>query len=436
MSYFHSSAASLRFVLSRRTLSAGLLVILLLTGNSSPASGDDDAKRKAIRFLAGRTAANYQNLRTWQGRYEVSTTLYHPSLAAFTGPSLRPDREAADRTESVGPITVLREAELEFAIDFEADALYTSVRHTRPQQVREDRTGREIVVEGISGLDAETITTPDEHLVHPDAHIGPLVNQPLDPLRRGSTNSDIVYRAPPPQRPGEKPFAAQYDPKEFLPGDDDLFIWETLNLYVQWSTGNDADAFRRQVKVDETPDGYTLTIRFRTREGQEDLSRMPYTVYEFAKSSRYNLAALTSYSPDGKVFHSREWTYREAEDGIMVPETLVQVLNTPDGRTRVSRKEFRLLESVVNEELPAETFTAEKFDLADGARFYDRVDGRLSVLHKGKALPAVEYFEKVNSPAANDQSGRFTLILVLNLVLLAVLACVYMVRRRARQQKG
>ncbi|MFG0297160.1 MAG: hypothetical protein ACF8PG_14735 [Maioricimonas sp. JB045] len=429
------AAASLRL----RLLSgapAAFICLLLLASLTPPVRADDSSRLKAIRVLAGRTAANFQNLRTWQGRCEVSTTLYHPSLRAFTGPSLRPDREAADRTESVGPITVLREAELEFAIDFEADALYTSVRHTRPQQVREDRTGREIVVDDAIVYDTETVVNADGQLFHPHIEGGPLANEPYDPVRRGSTNTDIVYSDVSQPRSARQLFDSHYDPAHFLPGDGNKFIWETLNMYVQWATGNDADAFRRQVKVDETPDGYTLTVHYRTAKVQEDLSRMPFWVYEFDRNSGFNLVSMISYTPDRKVFHSHEWSYKETHDGIWLPETLVQALNTPDGRTRISRQEFRMLESVVNEELPAETFTAEKFDLADGTRFCDRVDGRLSVLHKGEALPAVEYFEKVNSPAANDQSGRSILILIVNLVLLAVLGCVYMVRRRGRQQNG
>ncbi len=355
------------------------------TNAREPEKADQEELAQTLQAIADHIRANYEKIRTWQGRASVpEVTNYWDEKAAEYLKLARP--------ELAGLINHFQEygkAEVVFYVDTEKNSLYTSFEGKGPPEFYYgDRERLDMLV---ARFHQRTILTPDRYM-HIQPNIG--LDGTITKEEGGITRAAII-------EPTEKAEGQQWgsivDPRKFfeygglechrnpaIPAP----IYEVLSTFAE-----QMETFGRYITLTKTKDDmgddqYRLLLALPTAKGAE-----PELFQEMIFSGRvgFNLTQVKSWeaAPNRKLRDIYEWTY-EKNAGVFLPKTVRRRALNKDGFRVNFDRTITFVESVLNKNIPPETFTYKNLGLRNGDRVIDHIGHIEYTFVDGELKKAVE----------------------------------------------
>ena len=416
-----------------------LLHNLIAIGQDRAITGE--SKAEIFAMLSAQMEANYQEIGTWSGTYDLSERLYTANRRTTAG-------------TDTGPVWQVSEVVVPFTIDTKADRVRADFVKAEPAKIVDRGTGEPLPVV-LASREYRTIGT-SEHLI--DFAVRDLRNQVRDfPKIDGfdRTRTRVVYRKD--SRLTRKD-QFHVNPIAFF-GDGNRRFSETCSLYAGWLRDESDEKTMKHVENDTTieqrqMDGvteYVVTIGRPSEDGRE----APHVrTMVFSSAVRFNptIYKMISY---GRPEVEMSWEYRQ-EDGICLPsryetkrfEWANPRENEPqdEDSNLVSHRIFTLRESILNQPVDPAVFELASLGLEYGDRLADEIERKLQVFD-GEKLVAAEEFEldtsrlpdrskkrgavpQVEREVGQEAQRRSSLPVIVAGVLLLAVVIVILVQRR------
>lgn len=378
------------------------LLIVCLPFLSVSAVGEENlvttAAADALTMLSTQMNANYQEIGTWSGTYDLTEKLY------LSG-------RRTDDGATTGPVWQASEAVIEYIVDAKNARVRADFIKSEPATVLDRKTGEPIPI-SLAPREYQTVCT-SEHLLHFATR--DLRNQvkgypKIDGFDRIRTR--IVFR-----RPSQAADDDQFhvNPLTFF-GDGDRRFGDTCILYARALKGElGEDSLNRatnnttllQRKVNGATE-FTLGIRYLNEDGGVNHVR----TIVFSSDVRYNPTSYKMASL-GRPEVEMSWEYRR-EGGVVLPSRheirRYEWANPREDEPQdedanlVSHRIFTLRESSLNKPVDAKAFDVLSLELEYGDRVADEIGRRLQV-YDGEKLIAAEDF-KLDMSRLPDRSQK------------------------------
>jgi hypothetical protein len=403
------ASLSSRSAVSKLTVSWALAVAIapcLVSGVDAFGADEEKAVEVAgaeriavLRFLAARNQANYQKIETWRGKYgSIERFPQKLQLAPKSGKPAGDEAGSPPEIE-IRDVIAFREGLVEFALEMAGDKLWSDYKENA-SKARFLLADRKELITPLAYtpavekqiLTADRLTTLSGHKVY-----GPLHDQPNDPHHQQNTSSKLAVRNGYRAEERNVDLGLRLDPRRFYYLGSPQPVFEELELYaksLEGAYGAEAQARTSNLTRITRLGGpgkreYTVTSQFVSGR-PEDEKGLDTQNSRFAEESGF-LPVEQTYTSGGDrtVLQRRTWVYQRTA-GIWIPQSF---RFTSVGRGSTSPASERLLtclEAVLNEELPAETFSVDRLGLAKGDRLVDKVEQSLYV-SDGNSLTLVGY---------------------------------------------
>ncbi len=381
-------------------------------------------------MIAETTKSNFDRIRNWQGSFE------------FTENSTLKSGNVADHLIKkygvVPPLELITVGRIDFVVDATLDACYCAFRPARPTTMIElSKKSRKAqpLNQGVTNV-YETVVTPQHYLHFRPGHLyGQLHNHEVAPLKLGS-GTQVAFRERAATR--ESGNAGDVvDPKSFFAHWNDApSSWLALQ-----HDGKVFDELRAIPPVANPPATFEViaigtadsrereyVVRVTIREGESRISLEKV----FSASAGYNLTEYREIHKTANLDEEELWQSRRVEfrkhDEIFIP-VRIRDFNTTTGQQRIFRRDYALSHFTVNKPVSPDAFTVAVFDLKDGDRVLDQIEGKLFFVDDGKYIPAEAYEPKI--PVSN----RHILIVGINVVVVLFLLILLLRRNLLARHK-
>jgi hypothetical protein len=320
---------------------------------------------ETIDFLAARTRANYERIKTWRGTYSYKME------NRLNGNQLPPRFKNGLPIQNPGPLIQRIAGRIDFAIDMASGKIY---RDKRTSDITFVKPGTNEVedVPGVGANDLRSILTKDEYIYFPPderATYAYLAHLPE------ASNKRMARRVTGDRMRTEIRLFDLIDPRDFFGLDTYNKPWTLLELVAETLRGEKGDDRRRMAEerfnlaVADSPDG-----RWYCHQQQFDSGPGPsaWVTAFWSPRAGFNPVAyvFADDKPDGKLMTKLEWEWN-AIDGIHVPSRIKEWGWENPGGDLSRERESRLSNCVLNQPLDPHQFDHAGLGMADGDLIID-----------------------------------------------------------------
>ena len=326
--------------------------------------------------FAIQTKANYEKIRTWQGKLVIEeyNYLYGDFVKML---NIAKDDPAINSSCIRRRVTYTAS----FTIDVVKNKLY--VESPKPNVVfRALDIDKEVTVDGIYSP-AKVIVTPEKYM-----HYEP-------GFTYGTLQTSISYGISgkaafldPPEKAKVDEGAQVRDPRRYFRQAPRMKTWDTLKRIRDFISehGNPLVAGHPHYKIEKKDiDGrslYKLTGRFFI--SPNDKSKVMQSIMVLDGAVGYNLTHSELIDTNGKTSGTLDLTYEKIDD-VFIPKTAHRKgFNSKQQPLFDSR--ITITNSVLNKLIPPETFTIENLGLENGVRFIDNIKSIEYIYQNGKLI--------------------------------------------------
>lgn len=316
---------------------------------------DSNRIPEILTMISNRIQANYDKIKTWQGKIEVVTDYIYEGARA--------EKVFKTNTDGKGEIPrIIRyhsEQTIEFSLDAQKGFSHTYYCPTKPLQYMDLETGRNLGAKGIAGY-RRSIVTPEYQ-----------IDCTGDTMRDGV----IMRRKAVKQVRQEDSSCASnmhpvYNPKScFVPGRP---IWETFDMIIQdinsvGQCGIDGYTLKVEERTDANITQYRIQI-----PGKVSPTDYLFMTMVFSSEKGFNIVLLETTKVGGELFRKNTWAY-ETVDGVYLPTKTTEQNFRPD-TGQISYNGERIFSNLmVNQPISAETFIYNNLGLKNGDKFIDKI---------------------------------------------------------------
>lgn len=404
----------------------------------------EEESLKALELLNKHIRSNYEQLRTWSGKYQIQ------DKQRVTAPEIYKDIFLSEPTY---PLLRRDYGELTFDIDIPGNKVAVDLK-LKPPEFNETASGNDVPVRILNapdggpaskanpqagdgtghGLDGngffqQSIVSANDFLsFEPHLQYGDF---------EGSKAMKIVGRAAF-RNPVEKAKGQEWgvipDPRGFF-GDGSRYFEEIDRLIKAWTfpESKDYTAKQRQEMRDtiqvfrskgDAPHYYKVVFAPPATAGKKTLEIG--RTYSERDGFNPTLAWQGESGTNGIPGLQTTLGYR-VESGFHIPVSVVR-LSTADKDSIKFHRVLKLLETRVNQPIDAAKFTIDRFGLKEGERLVDRIDGTIRQTQGTEMLD-------VNTVAVRnkDNISLQTVALIANIVLV-IAALIFIATRKFRRQ--
>jgi RNA polymerase sigma factor (sigma-70 family) len=324
-----------------------------------------DRRLETIDFIAARTRANYERIKTWKG------TCSYKIRHRLNGNQLPPRFKNGLPIQNPGPLIQQTDGRIDFAIDTASGNVY---RDKRTSAINFFKPGTDEIedIPGVDANDSRSILTKDHYIdFRPDeqatyvylAHLPDANNKRLarrvtgDRMRREINVFDLI------------------DPRDSFGLDTHNKPWTLFEMVADALRGKKGDDRRRMVEERfhlaqaDGPDGrwYCHQQQFDSGRG----SSMWVTAF-WSPRAGFNPVGyvFADDKPDGKLSTKVEWEWT-AIDGIHVPSKIKAWGWENPGGDLSREQESKLANCVLNQPLDPHQFDHTGLGMADGDLIID-----------------------------------------------------------------
>lgn len=343
------------------------------------AIGERDVASTLANFAAQMTS-NYQSIRTWKGTYQ-----FH-DIHLIEGDVAKLLRDGIDGESDSDPSSLVKTETCngEFAIDFESDSLFTTIRRDGPTQFVDRETREQAGPRKYQpGLYERNIVTPEHYLqLEPNEIYGRLRVHRDWAVKHGP----VAFRNPAADGQNDQ-YGQVVDPRRFMwykaPFGEYFGHW--ARLLEQPKTGKDV---RKMFKLAKAQIENRLMVRLRVEDREE---------YLFDSSVGFNPIFSSRKPGKGIPLRERKYEYRET-DGVYVVSRLLMTIFADDGKTISFKRDWTLGECTLNGPIDPATFTYANLGLQDGNRVVDKIENVGYIYRDGKLTDPVRFREIPRRP--------------------------------------
>jgi RNA polymerase sigma factor (sigma-70 family) len=324
-----------------------------------------DRRLETIDFIAARTKANYERIKTWKGTYSYKIR------NRLNGNQLPPRFKNGLPVQNPGPLIQQTDGRTDFAIDMASGNIY---RDKRTSAITFFKPGTNEVedVPGFVANDFRSILTKDDYINFlQDEHVtyAYLAHLPE------ANNKRIARRYTDNRMRMEMRQFDLIDPRDFFGPDTLSKPWTFLEFVAKALRGKSGDKDRRLAEEGfhlaqaDGPDG-----RWYCHQLQYDSGHGPsaWVTAFWSPRAGFNPVAYVSADdkPDGKLYSKveREWM---AINGIYVPSMIKDKGYEVAGADLSKEQETMLSKCVVNQPLDPHQFDYAGLGMADGDLIID-----------------------------------------------------------------
>lgn len=344
-------------------------------GNDSQADSEsyvaiDDSRRvEVLKSISEKIRKNRDAIRTWSGtfRFQDDAVLNRQQAEKVFG------SKAITKLGLTPPLSKKDRGRGSFVVDNATNSLFVDFRN-ESTELREQR-GERIAELDRAKFWQRTILTPEHYLhIQPEQVYGGFEIAPDAEPRQGcAAFRDPVAKAK------EEEWGIVVDPRRVF--DAGRPFYEEFEVYAQAVErgGESADAI--EVKEWAADKG----MRYRIK-----VSGVPSAVGSPKVELWTTVAEEAGFNPvrfdvlvDGNTHQYTSWQYRDIH-GALVPTTVFRMVATADGKSVAFQRALTIEDSKLNEDIPAQGFTASAIGLKEGERLLDRIENKLFVLTNGE----------------------------------------------------
>ncbi len=356
-------------------------IVALLCGSSSQTTYAQDARPdrfaafrenslayiNSMKLLEASMRANYEQLKTWSGRYDLE------EYSAITRIQLITKDKRLYGLE--GDLALDRKVTVQFAIDLPKNLLFTT--YDLPESVLvTNRSTKEKTNGLVIPRSSRHVLTKEQWLRTDLSWNAPASELVGTNVGMRSTAEDALQFSA---------YSFLVDPRSFYESSTGLSFIGGLRTCIDYANkGNDLPL----VITTDTSEGnakWRLTQEYRLGDDRME----PPTVVEkvFDSTDGITPLSMTCKNPEGLITDQREWTFRKVK-GISIPERYTLRKYKQD--KLILKRAFRLVECQVNEPLADSIFSWENLGLAEGYRVVDKIQGTTLQYQNGNLVPVVD----------------------------------------------
>jgi len=444
----HPASSESPRVLGKRR--AGLLVVLLAVlwgasfgrdargeGLGEKAKRNKDAYVAALRMIEAKLRANYEQIATWSGTYELKDESFQPSYPKMPeGPPKLPDAQTKPGGSGIavehGNFWMERKVLVRYAVDMKEDRLFTTFEVVGPTTLLNLDTKQTMEAHTLPHRERHVLT--GEHWMKSTPASGP---QDVGPsFARGKGTDSATRRAAMEVGP-YKTYSSVVDPRELFCVSGKPF-YRVLGVNAEWLEAGKPLWMELVERPTQAGVQYTLRQEFRPKS---DL-KQPASVAEFVfdPAAGYHVISSRSIRPSGMVDEEREWEYTLIS-GVYIPKRHHLKKYKRDSKELALERDLRLVDAKINEPLDKDVFTWGSLGLQEGDQIRDEIEGKTLRFQHGAPVAAAEYVDPKaasSDPAAEPTaSGRWRTVLVVNgAIAVVAIAIVLLVRRHRRRRSS
>jgi len=403
----------------------------------------EDESLQALELISKHIRQNFEQLRTWSGKYQIQ------DKQRVIAPEIYKD---IFLTQPTYPLLRRDYGELTFDIDIPGNKVAVDLK-LKPPEFNETVSGNDVPVRILNAPDdgtAPAATPPSGdnpgHGLDANGFFQRSIVSANDFLSfephlqygdfEGSKAMKIVGRAAfryPVEKAKGQEWGVIPDPRAFF-GDGSRYFEEIDRLIKAWTfpeskdyTAKQRQEMRDTIQVFRSHSGapYYYKIVFAPPPAPGKKTMEIGRIYSEQDGFNPTLAWQGESGTSGIPGLQTTLGYR-LESGVQIPVSVVR-LSTADKESIKFHRVLKLLETRVNQPIDSSRFTVDRFDLKDGERLVDRIDG---AIRQKQGREMVD----VNSVAvhAKNNFSLQTIALVANIVLV-VAALVYITPRMVRR---
>lgn len=388
---------------------------------------DGNDRAAILELLAAHTKGNYERIRTWTGTYSVEMETYLST--AFVVDAFR-DRM---QKESLSAMMQKTDFDATFAIDLLQGNLFTA-KDTRSLTFLTLPTRQPIAIPGTGSVDKRSIVTSEAYIYfppkdnvgsfavlpdHPEALDKPAAHRVSVELSQRNEHGDLV------------------DPRTFFGTSGTKRFWEELNQYLRVLRGEKGvelqEQLNRSLAVDEASKSGSVWYRMRLTLGAG--------VGTPATQATSIWSADAGFNPISVVFEDKqsgseplkivEWKWTNT-DGIYVPAHMKEVWRSQQPRIVTYQREVTLKQSTLNHALPPYQFDYQGLGLKKGDLILDEIKKVVYIMDDGHPVKLANFGDEYVPPEVKGQLLRRAMFIIGNVVVIAILAAMYIRKRRAK----
>jgi hypothetical protein len=377
---------------------------------------------KLMRVIAAQMRANEEGIRTWEGKYLVTD---EAEIDGAYGEIFR--KELKNQPIEL-PLHQIATSEMRFAVDSEANAIFTTLESLKAPAFHEAQSGKELTFSVVPFQQRSILT--GEHFLSfkPNVRLGQI--QGREKVRNiPREGGRVAFRQEPSN--GQRLHAAQVIDPRLLISVGGTKVSEILDVWATWLDRRPGD--RRiidemiEVRREGTkPTGAIIVVITRGPEVQRIR-----TTYTFRPQLGFNITDFAEELVGGARHESCTWSYRKQAD-VYVPERIEKLTYNTDGASVRTRRLMKLGESAVNAPLSKQYFDYSALGLASGERVVDEINNAVYVLD-GTHLVSAE----VLPPPAPEQRSHFgTILVIVNAAAIGFVVVWFWLKRRSNLPKA
>lgn len=391
---------------------------------------------KVLEFLAIQLKANSASIKTWQASYRFSDTF------RFNAP-LVVNKERKKEKISGSAYLETVQGEVKFWLDKQADKLKVFYDVTENPEFLVLDTDK-LYSQDKSSLSSKWIVTPEHFLELDEKNITYISGIPnSESAVLGVGPGRVLFRKSTEEAYSNGRF---FDPRRILFGDGYDDFASACEIYAKALAGAFGDEkkekIQKLVSIVKAKDDlgniiYSVTYKFKAWNNST-LTNQSTIVFD--SSFDYQPTKFT-YNSSGKPTHTRTYAYKKFGDTfIPIFATIKKFdLNNPDELN--SKRIFKLIDSKLNIPIPSDTFELESLKLKHGERMYDTLNKKLFVQSGAKKVSPKDFAamaqqeiqrKNANRKITENNSNRYVLVLVVNMIFLLIIIFVYWLKRKKR----
>lgn len=326
-----------------------------------------------LTMISNTTHANYNRIKTWCGRIDVTADLTREGVAAEKLLANKPS--CAGKNAEV--VTERRHTIIEFAADCERELFYAKKSRQKPRQYIDAESG-EILCERSVPWHNVSIGTPEYQI------------RCLAAKKRG----DVVTarKAVKEERPTEEGCSTCGKNYVFDPRSSSISepFWETFPRILQFIEDHgeysfDGHSLRVEKRLDGTITEYRVTLPGMVSPGQYLFRTMV-----FSSEKGFNITLLETRRTDGKLFQKGTWDY-EVIDNVHLPSRTTTQNFAGESAKLSDQSECIFVNSQLNQTIPGNTFSYKNLGMKEGDKFQNKIENKEYIYREAtKELELVE----------------------------------------------
>jgi hypothetical protein len=336
---------------------------------------DFGERAKIVQMVADQVRSNYELLHTWKGRFVLEEE------SQVDGAYGELFRQNPPRQDFKLPIVQKTKAEILFAVDVDANALFTTMESSAPSKYFELGSGKELTF-STTAFQQRSILTDEQFLfLNPNQFIGQINDAP--PIKGLPLGGGRVAFRQDPSKGKKRQSADVVDPRLLFAINGEP-IWKIFETWASWGDRRPEDRAKLEQMISVRREGIDTQPTFVIAITLGSTASKFKTTFVSKSEVGFNVTEFSESFGVGVLKKRCTWSYRK-QGGLFVPEVLVTASYNADGKTVNSQRLLKLVESDINIPLDKQSFSYAALGLKAGERVFDERDKALYVFD-GKEL--------------------------------------------------